>query len=1120
MNRTLRTFVALGLGIAALGAAAPSGHAQAVTTSTIMGRVTDGAGSPLEGVQVVIENEATGAQHGILTRSGGRYVMPGLRPGGPYRVQARIIGYGVQAVEDITLALGERRDIDFVLRAEAVAIEGIQVITDRLAARTGVGTVVDERAVRETPALGRDIADYTRLTPQAYVENDDDDGPAISIAGQNNRYNSIFIDGAVSNDVFGLSAQGTNGGQTGATPISLDAIEQFQIAISPFDVTQSGFTGGAINAITRSGTNRFEGSAYYQGRNESLAGLTPTNDPNFDRQRLPDFTNARYGFRLGGPILENKLFFFVNAELLRAQTPQPFNVTYTGESAGRLDEIRNVLMEELGYDPGDPGDKASTLDDNKFLGKLDWNIGSAHRLTARHSYSQSDNLDEFTSGERSINFSNNAEAFPNTTNSTAVELNSTFGPSFANKLVVGYTTVRDDRDITGQPFPFAQIDDGAGRIFLGSERFSTANVLDQDIFTITNNFNWFSGAHTFTFGTHNEFYSISNLFIPFNFGWYFFGDRNRSGTAVDEFLQAVCAAGNRQNGQVRTSTCQQFGPDFEDPLTFVLRGYSLVGDPTKVGDESENVGAFDAYQLGVYVQDEYRASDRLRLTAGVRLDVPKVTTNPRFAPDVFDTTLPAVEQFHELHGARPGRTPAAQLYFSPRLGFNYDAQANGATVLRGGVGVFTGRVPFVWPGGMFLNNGANTGIFARFGRNEFRPDPSQGLRLDQDPIPSGRLEIFEEDFRYPSVLRSSLGLDQRLPYGFVGTLEGQYTKTLSNVTVTNVNLRPANRTLAGPDQRPIIAYGVSRGEIDYRANLIDPRYQAIHRVGSTSEGYTYDITASLGRQFGENLDGRISYTYGDAFSINDGTSSQINSIWAFNENVEGLNNLSLARSDFSIGQRILGLLNYRQEFLRNLGTTVSMVYTGETGRPFSYTIGNSRELTGENTSDVSLFYVPNNASELTFVEYTSGGVTFTPQQQAAELEEFINGNEYLSSRRGTYAERNADRTPFENVVDLRVAQEVFANVAGRRNGVALTLDIFNFTNLLNKDWGRRYERIFQYDVIRFEGFRDIENGDFTPEYTFRLQDIDNEAEIFDRRIADFGNYSSRWLMQLGVRYTF
>lgn len=1085
-----------------------SASAQAVTTATVMGRVVGADGAPIQNAQVTILNTATGIQRTTVTRADGRFLVPGLRPGGPYRVEAEMIGRADAVVEDLRLSLGETQELTLVLSERAVELEGIAVTATRggdFVETAGVAKVLDEAEIESSPSLSRDLADFVRFTPQAYVENDDDDGPAISIAGQNNRYNTIYIDGAVSNDVFGLSAQGVNGGQTGATPISMEAIEQIQIAISPFNVTQSGFTGGAINAVTRSGTNQFEGSAFYEHRNASLAGKTPTAEPDFERTRLPDFTTWRTGFRFGGPIVQDKAFFFVNGEILRSATPQPFNVAYEGNSADRLDELRQFLIDEVGYDPGTFADKQGTLDNEKILAKFDWEINDNHRVNAQYRYSHSENLDAFRSGATQINYSNNAEVFPNDTHNGTIELNSRFGDAFSNKLILGYTSVLDDRDYDGEPFPTITIRDGAGEIRLGAEPFSTANLLDQDILTLTNNFNWFLGEHTLTAGAHLEYYDIANLFIPFNFGWYFFFG------GMDDFMQAV-----------RTG---------EAPFaTGVLRGYSLVGDESAFGDESENIGAFNAYQAGVYLQDRWQVSDRLDLTYGVRVDVPEITTKPRFAPDVFDTTIPAILDHYALNGARPGETPDPQPYFQPRFGFEYDLQEDRSSKLRGGAGVFMGRVPFVWPGSMFLNNGANTGIVAKFftGGIPFRPDPQNGVTAEDfgadTPIPSGRLEIFEEGFRYPTVFRTSLGLDHQFGNSIVATLEGQYTNTLNNILVTNVNLDPTClRNLDGPDTRQFYGCDFRRGRIDVSSNQIDSRYTNIQRVGSTGEGYTYDITAALDIPVREQLRAFASYTYGDAFAVNDGTSSQVNSLWQYPATVGGGNNLQLARSDFSIGHRVLGRVTWREEYLGNLGTSITLSYIGESGRPFSYIIGDSEDMMGmPDADDAELFYIPENASDLTFapIEDRDGNVILTAAEQAAQLEEFISGVEYLNSRRGQYAERNGDRTPFEHVIDLRLAQQFLFDALGVQNRGEVYLNVFNFSNLLNEEWGRRYIGIFTHDVLQFEGFQDPDSGDYTPVYQYHRDELDGYDDMFNRLISDFGTYSARWQMQLGVRYSF
>lgn len=1134
MNRGLRVLFAFLVTV--LFAMPSSVEAQGVTTSTLTGRVTDESGAPLSNVEIVITNTSTGAQLQTLTRADGRYLMPALRPGGPYRIEATSIGYSANAVEDVRLALGETRNVDISLSTQAVALEGIAVEGRRgTDVSGGVRTVIDAATIENAPTLNREIVDVARLTPQAFVSNEDDDGAAISIAGQNAEYNGLFIDGVVNNDVFGLSAQGTPGGQTGAPPISFDALEQMQIAISPFDVTQSGFTGGAINAITRSGTNEFTGSLYFQTRSPTFAGQTPGPDylfgENNPRQDLPDFTNNRLGFRLGGPIVRNKLFFFVNGEMFRSQTPRPFQ-TYEGASAGRLDEIRQIVQEETGYDAGDFGTKEGTLDDNKLLAKIDWNISDDHRMSLRHSYSHSDNIDAFASTIDEINYGNTSEIFPNTTNSTALELNSRLSESFANRLLLGLNVVSDDRGFAGDPFPSVSIEDGTGEINLGSEAFSTGNILEQTIFSVTNNLNWFLGEHTLTFGASFEYFDIMNLFIRENFGSYEYA-------SVDDFLQSVCAAGTGAS-----TYCQGLGDVGPAAPTGFSRGFSLVDD--RIGDASDASAAFNAYQVGFYAQDDFQATDRLRLTAGIRVDIPKITTKPRFSDDVDQTIADIVAQGYDLEGATPGETPKAQPYIAPRLGFNYDLTGDQSVQLRGGLGIFTGRVPFVYPGAMYTNNGVTTGYIDSNelpggGPVPFVPNPENGLTAEDfglDPIPNGELDLFTEDFRYPRVFRTSLGFDAQLPFGFLGTLEGQYTKNLDNILVTNINLAQQFETLNGPDNRQVYydydntdAYWDTRfNSINTGAALIDPRYGGgIYKVSSTDEGYAYDITASLQRSFfDDELSARVAYTYGDSKSLNDATSDQIQSTWRFNENVRGNNFLELARSDWSIGHRVLALATFRKEFLGNLGTTISAIYTGESGRPYSFQIGSSVGFSGEGSGTAPLAFIPENGSDLMFEDWTTGGVTYTAADQAAAFEQFIANNKYLNSRRGDYTERNALRTPFEHVVDVKISQEIFGNIAGRRNTIEATLDIFNFTNLLNSDWGRRYNPGFRtVDLLTFRRY--VGPDDLTPIYRFPMVaqrgegdqvGVEDMDEYWERRLIDFGSYGSRWLMQFGLRYTF
>jgi hypothetical protein len=532
--------------------------------------------------------------------------------------------------------------------------------------------------------------------------------------------------------------------------------------------------------------------------------------------------------------------------------------------------------------------------------------------------------------------------------------------------------------------------------------------------------------------------------------------------------------------------------------------------------------------------------------------------NPR------NTTIPAIEQFYSMNGARPGDTPDPVLHWAPRFGFNFDAFNDDQTQIRGGTGVFTSRQPFVWPGGMYLNNGTNTGEASSFtafngvpeqfqDRPPFRPNPENGLTVadfsDRDPtdlIPSGRLEMFEEDYYNPRFWRSSIGIDQQLPGGVVGTFEAQYSNTLKNVLVTNVNLRPPNGTLDGPDNRPIwipSEYDDSAGEFASE-QFIDGRYSNIHRVGNTDRGYSYNITTRLRKTF-ENvpLDQSsirtdFSYTFGRSFSVNDGTSSQINSLWDGVEHVNGANNITLAESDFSPGHRVLGRIGYQQQLGSSVAATVTLVYDGQSGRPFSYVIAGSDAMVQENGDPNSLFYVPQTASALSFQETSIQGVTVTPEQQAAALEQFISESEYLSQHRGEYTARNADRTPWEGVFDLNFRVEILQELLGRQQSVELTANIFNFSSLLGDvfgtDWGERFIGTNQVNLTEFQGFEDPESVDYTPQYTARIVDVVDtngdgdpdefrgaldQEEIFNE-LRTGSSYSSQWQMKFGVRYNF
>lgn len=1079
--------------------------AQGSTTSAMRGTIFDENGDALPGAVVVAVHEPTGSKYTVATDATGTFNIRNMNVGGPYKITIQFVGYENYERTNTYLKLGQTFTLKVDMKQESSEIEGVTVLAvkDNIfdGNRTGARTNIDEETINALPTAGRDLTDFTRLTPQAFVDDSDDDGAAISIAGQSSRFNSIFIDGAVNNDVFGLSSQGTNGGQTGVSPISIDAIEQLEVLIAPYDVTKGGFTGGGINAVTRSGTNEFEGSVYYFWRNEGFAGKTPTDDDAVEREQLPEFTARTYGLRIGGPIIKDKLFFFVNAEIQDEETPAPFSAEQFNGDATEIESIRNFLTTNYNYDPGDFTNNVSSLESFKLITKIDWNINENHKLSARYSLTDAKNIDGFASTPNRINFSNNSEVFPSTTHSLALELKSTFGNNFANNLIIGYTRVEDDRGFAGNPFPAVTVDGGSGTEFrFGSEAFSTANQLEQDVFTITNNFNWFKGKHTITVGTHNEFYSISNVFIAQNFGAYEYG------SVADLLNQAT-------------------------PTSYV-RSFSLVdGDQEQIGDATSSVGAFDAYQLGFYVQDEFQISDRLKLTGGLRFDIPQVTTNPRFVSDAFTTTLPLVETYHDLQGARPGQTPNAQVYFSPRFGYNWDVFGDQKTQVRGGLGVFTGRVPFVWIGNMYLSNGGEQGRIdlddATLADGSPLPlrAPDNAITAAEvgvsTPVPSGVLTMFSDDFRYPQVFRASVAVDQELPWGLIGTLEAVYTKNINAITHKNINDIPLTQNLNG-------ANGNDTRIIEYRPDRADPRYSDIILAYNTNRGYSYNFTAQLQKPFDNGFTASLAWTYGDSFTINDGLSSQLASNWGRVPHVNGLQNPELGRSQFAMGHRVTAFVSYRKAYAKNFASTLSLFYNGQSGRIFSYTINNSRGNFDAGSRNNALFYVPRTFAESNLVDRVddNGVVLESAEQQWFKLNQFIESDRYLNSRRGQHTERWRGRSPFEHILDLRFVQDVFIDAGGKKNTLQFTVDIFNFTNMLNKDWGRRYSvessRTFKgLSVVDFEGFVDPTNGDFTPQYTYNLGDATSVQDVFDDSIQDSARLNrSRWMMQLGIRYIF
>lgn len=1080
MRRNLYASVAL-VPLAVLSA--HMSWAQGTTTSAMNGVITDKLGEGLPGATVIAVHTPTNTQYVAPTNSEGRFNIPNMRVGGPYTVRVTFVGYKEAVRENIFLTLGQNQRLDINL-SESEQTLGEVVVRGRQdptlnSERSGAATNVQREQIERLPTISRSFQDFTRLTPQANGN---------SIGGRNGRFNNIQIDGASNNDLFGLGGSGTPGGQAGTSPISLDAIQEFQVVISPYDVRQGRFSGGGINAVTRSGTNDFSGSVFGFGRNQNTAGKSPTADPvTGQRTKLAEFNDYQAGFRLGGPVIKDKLFFFVNGEITRRSAPLLFRAGGSGETGSdilgfvtqeQLQQISDVLRTRYGYDAGSFGEINAETRSNKGFARLDWNISQNHQLTLRHNLVDASD-DAISRSQTNFRFSNNGYRFLSKTNSTVAELKSRFGNRYANNLLIGYSTIRDSRAINGAQFPSVTINFGQNTVVAGSERSSTQNRLSQDILEITDNFNIFAGKHVLTFGTNNEIFRFDNLFVNDAAGRYDFPDLN-------SFLAGRSTSTNYRYRQ-----------------NYALPG----GKPT---------AKFGAAQFGAYIQDEYNVTDNFRFTTGLRVDLPVYFDKPSYNPRVDSSFAVATAQ-GPAYDVRTNRLPKSRVQVSPRVGFNWDVRKDQSFQVRGGVGIFTGRPAYVWISNQYGGTGVDFAGYDRTGTLAPRLSPTVSDSIATLPARAakGSIAVTAKDFRNPQLLRTNFALDYRLPLGIVATLEGIYSKTLNDVLPQDINLVNPVGVLQG-DGRPVYPAGTNAatgGPNRYR-NSRD--FNNVILLTNTSKGYQYSITGELKKQLSNGFFASTAYTYGQSRDVFSGTSSVAVSTWEFNPHVSGPNNLPLSYSNFDLRHRVIGSFSYRKEYANHFATTISAFYNGQSGTPFSYTYyGSDLNNDGGNPSGSSndLIYIPRSQNEIVLV--TDGpNDRRTVDQIWNELNTFIENDEYLSKHRGEYAARNGARTPWQHRIDVRLLQDFYTKVGSKTHTIQLSVDVINFGNLLNKDWGRDYFVANQnYGLIRYQGLENTATG--RPTFSYGTGTTTTPTVGYQ-----VSQLASRWQAQFGVRYLF
>ena len=1124
------------------------------TTSEIQGRVTDG-GNGLAGATVVAIHLPTSTRYATTTRKDGRYNFPNVRVGGPYTVTVSYVGFKEEKQENITLLLGQEYKADFSLISESKQLTEVVVAASRQSKvfnnnHTGSQEIINRTQIERLPSINRSLQDFAKLEPTAASTSF-----GQSFGGRSSQYNNLTVDGANFNNSFGLS--GTLGGQTGSQPISIEAIEQIQVSVSPYDVTQGGFTGAGINSVTRSGTNQFKGSVYTQMKGAGTQGYKVGN---VTVPKTPISFNLR-GFTIGGPILKDKIFFFLSGEQVRQELPATSFIasdashpaasgSVSKASVDSLNAVASLLNQYAGgYNPGSyQGYNFKTRSD-KITAKIDFNLNKNNTLTVKYNYLKS-YADQFPSGSRPNNGTSLVTSGSGASNNTAMpfysagyginnnfniyiaELNTRFGNHSSNKLQVGYTALRDFRSqhSPNSTMPFVDILDGAGNIFtsFGYEMYTYNNLLNTDVYQFSDIFKLYKGSHELTFGTQDYYRKYKNAFAPAYQGVYQFNSLN------DFRNSLVSGAANARNYVLQYSALK----DGSFPFAFA-----------------------GSTELGAFAQDKWRLTPTFTLTYGIRFDMTiykqSFTDNPS-----FDALT-----FKDSKSYNIGKAPGNAVLISPRVGFNWDVLGDKSLQVRGGGGIFSGPPPFVWISNQASNNGIQFGAL-QTSNVAFNSDPNKYRPANGAANTSYSTALVDKNFKYPSVIKTNLAIDKKLGDDWSVTLEGSYSKDINSVYYSNLNLNEANGyQLAGADNRPryISSSGTSYQQYasnkyyynkpaanNFSGNTVqDPSIGTAILMKNSSKGYAYTVTGRIEKTF-RNLFVSLAYTYSKAQNVAEGGSTA-SSLWsARGVSSQDPNADNMAYGSYYQPHRIIAFASYRFEYAKHFATSFGAVFEATTNGVTSYIYAN--DLNGDgNTND--LIYIPKTAADINLISagsyssathtgvtnglaasgtgapytYTSGGVTYTDTRTAAQLwsqvDNFIKQDNYLNSHRGQYAKANAVTNPWFKHLDINATQDIyFYTKNGKdkdKHTLRITCDIINVGNMVNKYWGLAKTTSLSTNssgaqLLTYEG---LAADGRTPLFSFPYQDAGSQTPRNTSFVNNTGIFS-RWQMQIGVKYLF
>jgi hypothetical protein len=1051
------------------------------TTSSIKGIVKGSNSESLPGATIQAIHTPTGSKYSALSNEDGRFNILNMRIGGPYKIVVTFVGYKTEEINDVFLELGKTSALEFVLVSESQSLNEVKVTSKSKvfgSGRTGAETTIGRKELSVLPSISRSAEDFTRLEPSA---------SGGSFGGRNDQYNNYSLNGAIFNNPFGLDAA-TPGGQTGSQPISLDAIDQIQVATAPYDVTLSGFTGASVNAVTKSGTNEFHGTAYGFFRNESLTGSKVNGEKIF----VPALEQTQAGFSIGGPIIKDKLFFFANYEIdKRSDLGSNFianngdGVTGVNESRvletdliavyNALTNLKDASGKSFGYNPGAYQGFVHNSNSNKGIVKLDWNINDNNKLAVIYNFldaSKDKPAHPSALGFRGpsasiLQFQNAGYEINNQLSSFLLELNSKITETISNKLQAGYTHFNDFRNPFSTPAPIINIQDGAGSNYIigGHEPFSIHNTLDQKVFQITDNLNYVTGNHSFTFGGSFEKFAFKN---SFNLGNY------------DRFVFPYRGTFNIPGFGGPYPSVQSFLDDAAQPYatSVIAQNMQFAIDQNKnfnsfgVGeDKGWKLSELNVGQVAFYVQDDWDINDNFKLSLGLRADKPLYfntadliqkyidTDNGATRNNTVDYFDPSTKKAVKLISTD---LPSKSILWSPRLGFNWNINGNNVSQLRGGTGIFTGRLPFVWLGNQV--SGADDGFF----------------------------QIMDPDYKWPQVWRTSLGLDHKFDNNYIMTVDMSYNKDINGVHVQNWGLKTPTGTLAGADDRAI-----------YLAT--DKGANNAYVMTNSSKGFAFNSSLKIQKNFDNGLYASIAYNYLISKDVNSIEAEITGDAFAFNPALGDVNKDVLANSKYGDNNRFIGVGSKKWKYGKDKwATTVSTVFEYAQGGRYSYTYGGDINNDGSGVND--LIYIPTSA-EVQAMTFDPLSPKPTQQVQRDAFEQFISQDDYLSGRRGQYAERYGAVSPWRGKWDFKFLQDYNFKVGASKkvNTIQLSLDVLNLGNLLNSDWGLVQAPISVQPI-------GVAVAGNSPTYTFT--GTQKETFSYDASLA------SRWQAQFGIRYIF